>query len=155
MDLQQTMKRASLFTTFRNLFFAAIAISLLSSGIIRPLLVQCTPADGHTTIELFGQDPHHHTHSKHFCEFSNDASDLSFSSCVDDCSANSACVDRFLSNTAILRTSSCQPFPKSIWGVFEKPSAQISFRTAPVSDLFPDPALQTPFHLQFKQPLLI
>ncbi len=152
MGPQQTLKRPSLSTILRSLFFVTIAASIMISGIIGPLLVHCTPADGCTTIELIGQDPHHHTHSEHFCEFSNSASDPSFSSYVGGCGE---CVDRFLNHTAILRTASCHPLPVSVWFAFGKLSAEISSRAAPVSDLLPDPALHTAFHFQFKQPLLI
>jgi len=130
----------------------AITASMLISGIIRPLLVQCTPAGGLATIELIGQDPHHHTHSEHFCEFSNGSPDSFFSSRVNDCGS---CVDRLLNHTAILRVAPGNSLPASIWGEFEKLSAAMPSCGIPASGLLPNPVLRTAFHLQFKQPLLI
>lgn len=155
MDPRHTLKRSLLNKILRSLFFFAIVASIAISGIIRPLLVQCTLADGRTTLELIGQDPHHHMHSGHSCEYSNSSSDILFPYRVVDCDADGACVDRFLNHTAILRTASCDPLPLSVWGVFEKLSAQIFSRAVPASVLFPDSSSRTSFHLQFKQPLLI
>ncbi len=152
MGPQQTLKRPSLHSIHRSLFFIALTASMLMSGVIRPLLVQCTPADGSATIELIGQDPHHHTHSEHFCEFSNSFADALFSSRVDDCGS---CVDRLLNHTAILRVAPGNPLRESIWGEFDKLSAAISSWAIPASGLLPNPLLRTAFHLQFNQPLLI
>ena len=146
------MKQTSPCTTFRNLSFVAIVVSLLTSGFTRPLLVQCTTAEGRTILELIGQDPHHHDHSEHFCEPSKSAPDASFSSSADDCGD---CVDIFLNHAGILRVASYHPSPASIWGEFGNPPAAMgsaAFRTSPL--LF-DPALQTALHPQFKPPLLI
>jgi len=152
------MKQASFYTTYRNLFFVAIAVSLLISGIIQPLLVQCTPADGRTTLELIGQDPHHHVHSEHFCESPKSTSGVLFSfrsGVVGDCGASSACMDLFLNHAAILRIGGHHPLPESIWGAPGNLFAVKDSREFPVLALLSDPALQPSFHPQFKRPLRI
>ena len=141
-----------LHTTYRNLFFVAIAVSLLISGIIQPLLVQCTPADGRTTLELIGQDPHHHVHSEHFCESSKSASGVPSSFCAD---VDGGCMDLFLNHAAILRIGAHHPLPESIWGASGNLFAVKDSREFPVLALLSDPALQTSFHPQFKRPLRI
>ena len=146
------MKRASHYKTFRNLFFAAITAVLLISGIIRPLFVQCIPADGRTTIEFIGRDPHHHVHSEDICEFSKSTPGASFSFCVD---ASSECVDLFLNHTAILRIGIHPPLTESIWGAAGNLFTLIDSRTFQALDFRTDPALQTSFHPQFKQALRI
>lgn len=143
------MKGFSLHTTFRNLLFAAIAMSLLISGIAQPLLVRCTPGDGSSTLELIGRDPHHHVHSGYFCEFSKNASGDSFSFCA------GGCVDLFLNHTAILRNGPHHPLPKSIWGAFAILPSLPDSCEFPLSDLGRAPATHTSFHSPFKQPLRI
>ncbi len=146
------MKRASRCKAFRNLFFAAITAALLISGIIRPLFVQCTPADGHTTLEFIGRDPHHHVHSEDICEFSKSASGSSFSFCV---AAYSECVDLFLNHTAILRIGIHAPWTESILGATGNLFTLIASRTFQSLDFRTDPAFQTSFPPQFKQALRI
>jgi hypothetical protein len=152
MGPQQTLKWPSLHSIHRSLFFIAITATILISGVIRPLLVQCTPAGGLATIELIGQDPHRHADSEHFCEFSNSSPDDLFSSRVHD---YGSCVDRLLNHTAILSVGSGNPLRASIWGECEKLSAAMSACAIPASGLLPNPVLRTAFHLQYKQPLLI
>ena len=152
MSLQQTIKHSSLCATNRNLFFAVVAVSLLISGIVRPLLVECTPADGHTTLELIGRDPHHHIHSERYCEFSKRETGDSFSLCA---GVIGQCVDLFLNHTATLRTGSHHSLPVTFLEASGSLFVPMDSRTFPAFDFLADPALQISPNPQFRKPLLI
>jgi hypothetical protein len=81
-------------SAIRNRFlFVLIGIALIHASIAAPLMVRCVLADGHTALELLGQDPHRQDHPAHlwswqlgsgpsplvYCAIpANDCSDLMF-----------------------------------------------------------------------------
>ena len=146
------MNRISLCNTIEKLFFVAVTLSFLISGAIRPLLVQCTPADGETTLELIGRDPHRQVYSGHDCEISKSDPGAAFSLCT---GVVADCVDLFLSHTAIMRAGIDAPVPAHVAGAFEKSFSSEASRVFPPSGFLTDPALQVAFPPPFKLSLRI
>ncbi len=146
------MNRARLYSAYRKLCFAALAVALLVSMIISPLLVHCTAADGQTTLELIGRDPHRHFHSQYYCQLSKSSPDSAFSSCSRD---YEDCVDLLVNQAAILRIAPCHLLPASVWDAVGNLPVATDFRSFSISALRRDSVVPTSTHPQFKQPLLI
>jgi len=86
----------------RNRFlFVLIGIALVNALIAAPLMVRCVLADGHTALELLGQDPHRQDHPAH----SGNWQLASGPSCLVYCSIHTDdCSDLMLDDSAEFRS---------------------------------------------------